>query len=155
MLMRTLLLLSVVTFHYEAICQSARFIPDSSILFQVSKGKELLKDCSGSEYQQVVDSFWIPSQSQYLELQGSFSKLANQSIIVDNYIIQFLGIVLNGKQYIYINGFPKSELDVFKRANQDLATSAVIVCGGGRGFWRTLFDVDLKEFIGMRINAPK
>ena len=153
--MRILFLLSIITIHNTASCQSAKFIPDSTILFQVSRGKELLKDCSGSEYQKVVNSFWMPSQRQYLDLQGSFYKLANQSIIIDNFIIQYLGIILNGEKYVYINAFPKGELNELRRVNQDLTSSAVVTCGGGRGFWRALFDVDRKEFTIVQFNASK
>ncbi len=139
-------------------CQDKKLLPDSSIVFDVSKGKKLLEDCSGSELQNVVDSFWIPNQNEDQELQLNFYKLESQIKNLNDYIIQYIGIVLEGKKYIYINAFDKNAMKVmkdFKAFNQDLKTTAVVFCGGGIGFWRTLFDVNLKEFKEIKINASK
>ena len=72
-----------------------------------------------------------------------------------SYIIQYIGITLEGKKYIYINAFHKSAMEDLKKLHHDLKTSAVVYCGGGIGFWRVLFDVNLKEFNEIKINAPK
>ena len=46
-------------------------------------------------------------------------------------------------------------MEDLKRLHQDLKSTAVVYCGGGSGFWRVLFDVNLKKFDEIRINAPK
>jgi len=155
--MKIKLLLLSLSFLIQDIvfCQDKKLLPDSSIVFDVSKGKKLLEDCSGSELQSIVDSFWIPNQNDNQDLELNFYKLTNQVQDLNNYIIQYIGIILEGKKYIYINAFHKSVMEDLKRLHQDLKSSAVVYCGGGIGFWRVLFDINLKEFNEIRINAPK
>jgi len=148
-------LVSLFVIQESSNSQQKKLLPDSSILFDASKGRKLLEDCSGSELQKVVKSFWTPNPNEYQDLQTNFYKLSNQVKNLNNYLIQYLGIVLEGKKYIYINAFEKSELDDIKRMHQDLKTSAVVVCGGGDGFWRVLFDTNLKEFTELKFNALK
>ena len=66
----------------------------------------------------------------------TFYKLSKQIENPNDYLFQFIGIDLNGKKYIYINSFYKSELSEAKRVHKNLKTSPVVVCGGGSGFWR-------------------
>ena len=156
-IMRINLLLLSLSFLIQDIvfCQDKKLLPDSSIVFDVSNGNKLLEDCSGSELQKVADSFWIPNQNDYQALQLNFYKLTNQVQDLNNYIIQYIGITLEGGKYIYINAFHKSAIEDIKRLHQDLKSTAVVYCGGGIEFWRVLFDVNLKKFDEIRINAPK
>src|SRR5665647_2273737 len=100
-IMKIKLLLLSLSFLIQDIvfCQDKKLLPDSSIVFDVSKGKKLLEDCSGSELQNVVDSFWIPNQNDYQDLQLNFYKLTNQIQELNNYIIQYIGITLERKKY--------------------------------------------------------
>ena len=153
--MKLLLVLISLFIQNIVLCQENKLLPDSTIELDASKGSSLLEDCSGSKLQNAVDSLWIPSQSEYQQLQLNFYKLTSQLQDLNKYIIQYTGITLEGKKYIYLNAFHKSAMEDLKRAKQDLKSSAVIFCGGGIGFWRILFDLNLKEFHQIRINAPK
>jgi hypothetical protein len=130
-------------------------IPDSSILLDESKGKKLLEDCSGSELKEKVDTFWTPKDKEYQDLQLNFFKLNNQVKHLNNYIIQYIGIIFKETKYIYINAFDKRNLKDQIRVNGDLTSSPVVACGGGNGFWRVLYDVNLKEFKEVQFNGPK
>lgn len=130
-------------------------IPDSTILLDKSNGKALLEDCSGSELKEKVDTFWTPDNKEYQDLQINFFKLNNQVKHLNNYIIQYIGIIFKGAKYIYINAFDKRDLKDEIRINGDLTSAPVVTCGGGSGFWRVLYDVNLKEFKEVRFNAPK
>jgi hypothetical protein len=149
------LLILVFIFQVTVGCQNNVQQSGSGILFDVSKGKKLLEDCSGSELQDSVSFFWTPSVKEYRELQTNFYKLSPQIKNPDDNLFQYIGILLNGKKYIYLNGFPKSELENVKSVHQDLKTSVVLTCGGGSRFWRALFDVDLKAFTKIQINFPE
>ena len=145
--------ITFVSFQQAAFCQSTQFEPDSSILFEVSRGKELLRDCSGSRLQEVVDSFWIPHDVENLTLQKNYIQLSSQVKKLDDFVIQYIGIVFEGKRYIYINAFPKTMLKELSEGN-DLSRSVAYVCGGGHSFWRVLFEVNKEKFQMVMFNAP-
>lgn len=120
-----------------------------------SKGKKLLEDCAGNELKNKIDTFWTPSNKEYQDLELNFFKLNNQIKDLNNYIVQYIGIIFHGTKYIYLNAFDKRDLEEEIRVNGDLTTSPVVACGGGAGFWRVLYDVNLKEFKDVQFNAPK
>ncbi len=148
-----LIILTVFIAEKEIFCQNT-IKPDSSILFEVSKGKDLLKDCSGSPLKQIVDTFWSPTQKDYQILEENFYKL-DSLIRIRQFAIQYLGIILRGEKFIYLNGFHKSAFKFDFIADKDLTKIAYVTCGGGHYHWRVLFDMTRKEFINMKFNAPK
>lgn len=129
-------------------------VPDSTILLDGSKGKKLLENCSGSELKEKVDTFWTPNNKEYQNLEINFFRLNNQVKHLNNYIIQYIGIIFKGTKYIYINAFDKRNLKDAIRVHGDLRLSPVVVCGGGNGFWRVLYDLNLNEFKEVEFNAP-
>ena len=130
-------------------------LPDSSVLLDKLKGKKLLEDCSGSKLMNKVDTFWAPTDREYKDLEVNFYKLNNQIATLNDYIIQYIGIIFNGAKYIYINAFDKRGLKDALRVNGDLTSSPNVVCGGGQGFWRVLYEVNVKEFTEVKFNASK
>ncbi len=60
---------------------------------------------------------------------------------------QYVGIVIQGHQYVYINAFP-DEFDTAK-----WRTSPVGVCDGGPSFWGALYDPATHRFSGLAFNG--
>lgn len=114
----------------------------------------MLRDCSGSALLPLVESIWIPNNKEYQDLRLSFDKLTNQVKNIDDFIIQYIGIMFEGKKFIYINAFHKHYLSEAKRVYNNLSTSAVVCCGGGNLYWRVLFDINAREFGVVKFNAP-
>lgn len=140
---------------YVAEDTSTGKVPDSTILLDESKGKKLLKDCSGSKLQEKVDTFWTPNNKEYQNLEINMFRLNNKVKHLNDYIIQYIGIISKGTKYIYINAFDKRNLKDAIRVHGDLRLSPVIVCGGGGGYWRVLYDINLNQFEEVQFNAPK
>jgi hypothetical protein len=134
---------------------TASKVPDSSILLDKSKDKKLLEDCAGSKLMEKVDTFWTPNEREYQDLELNLFKLNNQIKDLNKYIIQYVGIIFNGSKYIYINAFDKRDLNEAKRIYLDLTSASVVPCGGGKYYWRVLYDVNLKDFMEAQFNAPK
>lgn len=155
MTLRFLFIVLLTLIQQAASSQDEKVAPDSSILFNISIGKKLLQDCSGSILQQSVNSFWTPGEQEFSVLKSNYHKLANQVKDLNQFVTQYAGIIMNGKRFIYINAFPKRHLSEARRIHNNLSDSAVVVCGGGEAFWRVLFDIELLEFNGFKINAPK
>ena len=155
MSIKTIFTLIFLFIKLQVFSQDASTIPDTSILLDIKKGKALLEDCSGSFYRNQVDSFWTPNKEKYRNIFLHFNKSNAGTMSLNNYVIQYIGIVINSKRYIYLNAFHKSELENAISVNEDLELKPVVVCGGGNYFWRGLFDISKNEFTHININAPK
>lgn len=117
---------------------------DKSALLPRKQAINLTKQCSRSAPEGVTAT-WQPtvdeiemlelrlSQIKELKTESSFSGVQIKD--PESYYMQYAGIVMGGKKYIYINAF--SEVKEVPRWREQ----PVMVCGGGSGFWGVMYDV--------------
>ena len=69
--------------------------------------------------------------------------------IIANYTLfdrQYIGLIIKGERYIYLNSFPNSD-------DSSYADSFVSVCDGGFWYWRIIYNVKKKKFQQLSING--
>ncbi|HEV2482278.1 MAG TPA: hypothetical protein VGS79_21585 [Puia sp.] len=140
---------------------------DSSLLFRhhvalkLSEGPAVLQQCSRSSPQHVT-GLWEVSpdtvalvERNFWRLRGPFAgstrnkpaSHADSMAYVHHFDgNQYIGVVIGGQRYVYIN-----------HVGEDLAdcrTRACIICDGGFGFWGALFNVATLEFSEESFNGP-
>lgn len=160
--MKHLLLLGLTLFtgHYSAHCQGK---PSFSVTLDSTKGAQLLKQCSRG-IPGNVKSFWTPASNDIQNLESNLDNLkkvvARDCCIIgakidslQSFAFQYLGVVIKGKKYIYINAFPPKTVEHYKERKLDLATTPVVVCDGGDHYWGVLFDPETKQFSSLAFNG--
>jgi hypothetical protein len=68
-----------------------------------------------------------------------------------HYIVQFVGLVQNGKKRIYFNYFDPIAIATFKT---DPSSQFIDVNDGGYHFWQIEYDLDSKTCSNLQINGP-
>ncbi len=58
-----------------------------------------------------------------------------------DYFRQYLGVIVNGKRYIYIDASPSKKDEM------------MIVCDGGKDYWGVLYDPENKTFSELAFNG--
>src|SRR5690349_4061518 len=107
-------------------------------ILPASEGPALLKQCSRATPQNVTN-YWTPSASQIAELEKRIPEFLHKSGFkrqFSKFNCQYVGIIVRGKQLIYLNAFPRSMIEEAK----DWRTQALIICDGGEAFWGVVFD---------------
>ena len=123
----------------------------------------------------AVDSFWTPTKDDVATLESrlpdaikravvspqQYDKFAttkeakefiskNAKAIVQNFRRfrrQYIGLVVEGKKYIYVNSFPKDEF------HNDNTSDFVFVLDGGFWYWQILYNAKQKKFSDLNING--
>jgi uncharacterized membrane protein len=155
--------ISITAFHYSAHCQDAKFIPSFSVTMDASKAHKLLDQCSRSTPKNIR-AFWTPTQSEIEILESSFTNIKNivakECCVIGAKIdslqefgFQYLGVIIKGEKYIYINAFPFEDITRYKKHNYDPATTPVIVCDGGTYYWGAIFDPQTRKFSSLSFNG--
>lgn len=146
-----------------------------------SESRAVLHQCS--HYGPVeASSTWQPLQSQVLELESRLPSFIKQQKDrppgeLTEYLRQYVGVVIGGHKFIYINGFPKSEIasdieafESFRREHPEVLLtstdfpdsmrtldgwrhSAVVVCDGGSAYWGALYDPATRRFSAYSANG--
>ena len=158
-----LLICLTIAFEQNSICQTNNFKPYFSIVVDTSIGNQLLRQCSRATPKNV-DAFWTPTKSDIKQLENNFKKINTikateccwKGAKVDslhNFSFQYLGVIIGGQKYIYINAFPSGNETWFKEHDKDLSTNALIVCDGGTSYWGVLFDLKSLSFLSLAFNG--
>jgi len=117
-----------------------------------------LNQCSRSTPQ--ASAAWTPSTEQLRELEDHLPQLAELAArqglprhIGDpaSSFRQYLGVVVDGHRYIYINAMPASEVALSHVTAS--STKPAMVCDGGNSFWGALYDPDTKAFSQLSANG--
>ena len=125
----------------------------SWIVTRNSTAAQVLDTCSRdspARHDGAVSGYWVPTVEQIAQLETRLAQL--QPTIPDpaSYDRQYVGILYNGKQAIYVNAFkPHDDSDL------DPSVDAVRVCGGGGGFWGAVFDPASGAFSEIASNGAK
>ncbi len=85
--------------------------PNHFAILTTNNAPQLLKQCSRDTPQ--ADSFWMPEQTQIIQLEGKLVNFINQrkeksfsTPIFQAYDRQYIGIIQNGNKFIYGHYFP-------------------------------------------------
>jgi hypothetical protein len=127
-----------------------------TVLLPASMAMEAVEHCS-REGPKVIGG-WTPSGEDLDGLEEHLPDLrllrsdghglgANGDSIADpaHYYRQYVGVVVGGKRYIYINAISEVGLD-WKSGVQD-------ICDGGTSAWGALYDPSTGEFSDLRTNG--
>jgi hypothetical protein len=135
--------------------QNKNFIPQFETILLANNYSKVLNQCSRKIPQKIDRSFDL-TNSDIETLKNNFKKIL---IIKDkrgktiknlsDYAYQYVGLIIDGKKYIYINAFIYSKIETEK----DWKTKPIIVCDGGISFWGVLFDIEKSNFIQLEING--
>lgn len=123
-------------------------------------GQKTISQCS-RWYPEKVDSFFeITSKeatllvSKFSEIKNTKSKLCcNERAKITNinqYGYQFIGVVISGKKYIYINAF---DMEFVTQIKRDWKKEPFTVCDGGSYYWGVLFDLKTTKFSKLAFNG--
>jgi len=163
--MKQLLILCLIAtlFRFSGECQDSHFKPSFSVTVDTSAGLRVLDQCSRS-IPKNIKGFWRPGEDDIKTLESNFqyvTKLvATECCVIGSKVdslkgwgFQYLGVVIKGKKYIYINAFPATDIARYKQRNYDLSLTAVVVCDGGTYYWGVLFDPETKQFSLLSFNG--
>ena len=143
--------------------QDSSFKPVFSSVMDTSLGRKMLYQCSRSAPGNVK-GFWRPSNEDVKNLEDNFTKILQLAGTgccnsgpgiehLEKFGFQYLGVVIKGRKYIYINAFPISEVQEFEKTGGDPLREPMIVCDGGPAFWGALFEVESKKFSALAFNG--
>jgi hypothetical protein len=127
---------------------------------------QLLHQCSRSTPANIK-KFWQPDTLVTRELEANLDKLLDlkaEGCCVSGYSLampgkthtaefglQYAGIIIKGRRYIYINAFPYAATN-FDGTKFDIKKPEVW-CDGGPGLWGAVYDVETKTFSQLSFNG--
>jgi hypothetical protein len=165
--MRTLLRICFCLIYFftskYTFAQSFYFKPSFRVIFDSAKGSDLIHQCS-RDTPHRIESYWVLSEKDVSILEKNFKKIykfpskecSNWPGFVnrlENFAFQYLGVIVSGQRFIYINAFPVKDSLLFKKNNLNPATYPRNVCDGGKYFFGALFDIKNKQFNFLAFNA--
>jgi hypothetical protein len=122
----------------------------------------LLNQCS-RQAPQKVQGKWTPNSAQLGDLRTrlpgaldrALSKRQRNKDRAAEIAGQYAGFVIGGRKIIYVNAFPKRELDppIPGMKAHDWRHEAVIVCDGGAVFFGVEYDPKNKTFANFAFNG--
>jgi hypothetical protein len=150
LLRRITVLIIMMACAFPAIAQR-----EKSTLLPATEAKTATHQCSRPSPQKFNDT-WQPSESIIKDMESRFSQIKKLRVkkccIVgakiknpDKYYMQYVGIIIDGKNLIYINAFSDNDFKGWKE-------KAVITCDGGND-WGVIYDPKLKKFYDLAING--
>lgn len=110
--------------------------PQWGTIFQASQAVQLAHQCSRAG-PSPISGTWQPTFQQIAALEPKLSDLLTSQLTpyakgrftAANYYRQYGGLVVNGRQIIYVNGFHRDLVMTTPDANW--LTRAVLICDGG------------------------
>ena len=151
--MKSLLVICLIfLLSYSAFAQR-----DKSVLLPESEAKDLINQCSRPSPSNF-DKTWKPTEANVKTMESKFAdvkKLKVEGCCLrgarienpEHFYMQYVGIIIKGKKFIYINAFAGSEPPKYWKEK------AVIVCDGGKGFWGILYNVEAGKFSELAVNG--
>lgn len=145
----------------QSCSQKNHFEPKMYSTMDYNLGEKLTKQCSRPSPQNV-EAYFNLSTNDKEKLHQNFKKIHNikpeeidfENVKIgnfNNYIYQYVGVVIDNKNYIYINVIPK---DIIEITNHDWKNIPSTGCGGGPSSWGILFNIKTTEFSELYMNGP-
>lgn len=113
-----------------------------------------------------AEGFWTPTASQLREVERAlptFLRMQTQTRPTSKELLelivlapksrrQYVGMILNGKKVIWVNGIPqepRKDIDPFSNWKREI----IDVSDGGPKFWGVVYDVDKHSFEKLILNG--
>ncbi len=151
---RLLLFFSLAT---SVSCTEYRTLPDRSIILPGSDAVAFQTLCSRPGLQKF-QGVWQPRQEDIDRMEKRFARLMrlrSQSCCilrgriqdVNAYYRQYVGVVIEGRRFIYVNAYAAEP------PTPPSDQPRVHACDGGASYWGTLYDVKKGHFEGLAFNG--
>ncbi|PPU98276.1 hypothetical protein XpopCFBP1817_04150 [Xanthomonas populi] len=124
----------------------------SWIITRQSVAEQILDTCSRdspARHPGQISDYWAPSLQQIELLESRQDALTPSIAEPRDFDRQYVGVVIQGQQLIYINAFKLPNDPPVKPALE-----AIRVCDGGSTFWGALYDPQTGAFSQIAINGP-
>ena len=160
--MKYILLTSILLIINTSFCQVDKFVPEMKANLSMEYGEKLIKQCSRFSVEKV-DGFFNIVESEITDLEVNFKKLyklkstncCNKGYKISDlkhYGYQYVGVIVNGEKYIYINAFDIESSEMFLNSD-DWKTKPLIICDGGPSYWGVLYNIKKKKFKDLSMNG--
>jgi hypothetical protein len=134
--------------------------PEMFTIIKDSLGKELTRQCSRPSPKDAEDFFNL-SESDKNTLHQNFKKVYRQKPghdafkhltikNLDEYMYQYVGVIIKNERYIYINAFPE---EIIRKTNHAWKHIPLTGCDGGPDFWGVLFNIEKEKFSELFMNG--
>ncbi|KOR40507.1 hypothetical protein ADT25_19195 [Xanthomonas oryzae] len=123
----------------------------SWIITRQGVAEQVLQTCSRdspAKHPGQISGYWAPSHQQIEQLEARQDALTPTIAEPREFDRQYVGVVIQGRQSIYINAFKLPNTPEVKPA-----TEAIQVCDGGSMFWGALYDPQTGAFSQIAVNA--
>ncbi len=123
----------------------------SWIITRQSVAEQVLDTCSRdspARHPGQIGGYWEPSHQQIEQLESRQDALTPTIAEPREFDRQYVGVVIQGQQLIYINAFKLPNDPPVKPARE-----AIKVCDGGSAFWGALYDPQTGAFSQIAVNG--
>ncbi|AZR22613.1 hypothetical protein [Xanthomonas vasicola] len=123
----------------------------SWIITRQGVAEQVLQTCSRdspAKHPGQISGYWAPSHQQVEQLEARQDALTPTIAQPRAFDRQYVGVVIQGQQLIYINAFKLPNTPEVKPA-----TEAIQVCDGGSMFWGALYDPQTGAFSQIAVNG--
>ncbi|OLK76503.1 hypothetical protein [Xanthomonas oryzae] len=123
----------------------------SWIITRQGVAEQVLQPCSRdspAKHPGQISGYWAPSHQQIEQLEARQDALTPTIAEPREFDRQYVGVMIQGRQLIYINAFKLPNTPEVKPA-----TEAIQVCDGGSMFWGALYDPQTGAFSQIAVNA--
>ncbi len=140
--------------YFTGSCQSSEQKFYESTILDTGNVKGGLHQCSRSTPENILN-YCVIEEKDKKQLEEKLSNfLSTVKLKPDEYAYQYIGVIIKGKKFIYINAFWKVFLKDGSFSNE-WKTRVIDVCDGGHAFWGALFDIEKLEFSELIFSGSK
>jgi len=144
-------LLGVVFCASVAACAPGSHLDEAVHILAPEHGPGLTGQCSRSAPR--PQSYWAADRSTVGEAERRLTTISGmeREQIGDplDTLRQYVGVVVDGHRYLYLNALPKSESAHIRKS----LDQPIMVCDGGPHFWGALYDPDKAVFLDVEGNG--
>jgi hypothetical protein len=136
---------------------SAEIASERAVVLKLSAFKDGFRLCSRKGPENVT-GYWELDQAEvgridlalmrYMVRSGLKTRL---SLATDGYVRQYLGLIRDGRRFVYINAFGARTGEDLAKARSEFAKW----CDGGSLFWGIEYDVRTKSFVNFAANSGR
>jgi len=144
--------------------QHVALTPGRYALMPIAAARRLTDQCSRPAPR--IESTWDATTSDVEQLERDIVRLEGRKADgcclsgfrlrrIDSFFRQYVGIVVDGKRYIYVNAFPINEFENWPKEVPvpDWKTEPILACDGGSGYWGVLYEPRTRRFSDLFFNG--
>ncbi len=134
--------------------------PDNGAILPPEVARDVLNQCSRN-VPGPVQGMWQPSKAQIQNLEALLPKALDEAFAKRGehpnrsavYLRQYAGFIVDGRNIIYVNAFPRDLLNTEQSSTLDWRLHATLVCDGGSAFFGVEFDPGNGTFAHFEFNG--